>query len=343
MGLNKQRERTGTGADAPHDGASRRGLSALGFALAPVAVAAVLLPLTALFLRAAAPGKVNESTAGPLGAHAALLAVISFVVLGGLAWWFRRRTARPDDWGPVRHDGVGARLDAAIGALLIVATIATPLALFVYGGRGTLRPPPRQPPPPPHRIRPLPVPVQTPPATRPTRPSTDSLGFLHGLVVVLAVILVVAIVGAILWSIGRVFGWWHREAVDSPGAVMDIEEDEALSDAVDAAAGELRRLEDVRAAIIACYAAMEASLRAAGVPRLAADSPEELLARAAGSGTVDTPAAAELTHLFGEARYSTHPLTERHRDSAAAALGTIRANLRERGEQAAGAWAEAAR
>lgn len=350
MGLNEHRERTVAipRADGPPDGArdvaaAERRPSGLGAIIVPILLAIVLLPLTALLLRASEPGTLTTPSMGPLGTHAALLAAGSFICLGGLAWWYRARTTRPDDWGPVPHPTIGARLDVAISALLALAAIVTPITLLVLGGHGT-----------PHLPKPRPVATPsvtrlhtiTPPTPRASAPSqrhsTGSLAFLQPVITALAVIVVVAVVLAILWSIGRIFGWWHRDAVLAPGTPLDAEDDDALSEAVEAASGELRRLTDVRAAIIGCYAVMEATLRGAGVPRLAADSPEELLARAAAAGAIDTPAAAELTQLFREARYSTHPLTEHHRDAAAAALGTIRANLRERADAAANAWAEAA-
>jgi Domain of unknown function (DUF4129) len=78
-----------------------------------------------------------------------------------------------------------------------------------------------------------------------------------------------------------------------------------------------------REAIIACYAAMEASLATAGSPRRAADTPEELLNRAEDDGIIRTPAARRLTALFREARFSPHRLADAQRQAALAALGDI--------------------
>ncbi|TQF02396.1 DUF4129 domain-containing protein [Kitasatospora acidiphila] len=80
---------------------------------------------------------------------------------------------------------------------------------------------------------------------------------------------------------------------------------------------------DARAAVIACYAAMEESLAASGVARRIADSPSELLARAVALGTVPTGAGTALTALFREARYSRHPMGAPELDRARAALDTI--------------------
>jgi hypothetical protein len=114
-------------------------------------------------------------------------------------------------------------------------------------------------------------------------------------------------------------------------SMAEEEQDEsALGQAVlagrDALAGE------ARAAIIACYAAMEASLTEAGVPRLESDSPADLLARATARGVVHGPAPRLLAALFREARFSTHPMDTRHLDQARGALDEIAAQLTARAE-----------
>jgi hypothetical protein len=89
----------------------------------------------------------------------------------------------------------------------------------------------------------------------------------------------------------------------------------------------LRTLDDARAAIIACYVAMEASLAQRGTARGVADTPDELLARATGRGVVRGTAAVRLTALFYEARFSSHPLNPGQRDAAEQALDELAATL----------------
>jgi hypothetical protein len=81
---------------------------------------------------------------------------------------------------------------------------------------------------------------------------------------------------------------------------------------------------DSRGAILACYRAMERSLAAAGTSPQVADTPEELLDRAARSGVLLPAAAQRLAALFREARFSMHPMTAIHRADAEAALGAVR-------------------
>lgn len=74
---------------------------------------------------------------------------------------------------------------------------------------------------------------------------------------------------------------------------------------------------------------MEQSLAQAGTARAAADTPDELLARAARLGLVRTDAAARLTALFYEARFSSHPMPPAQRDEAQQALAELADSLRD--------------
>ncbi|MDQ2811403.1 MAG: DUF4129 domain-containing protein [Actinomycetota bacterium] len=96
-----------------------------------------------------------------------------------------------------------------------------------------------------------------------------------------------------------------------------------LREAVESGRSALRTLDDARAAIIACYLAMETHLAERGTARAIADTPDELLARARTTGLVRGTAAARLTELFYEARFSSHPLDRGHRDAAAHALDEL--------------------
>jgi hypothetical protein len=84
---------------------------------------------------------------------------------------------------------------------------------------------------------------------------------------------------------------------------------------------------DPRAAIIACYAAMEAGFAAAGSAPAAADTPAEVLARATGAGLVRSGPADRMTGLFRRARYSSEPMTGAEAAAAASALDQMQADL----------------
>jgi hypothetical protein len=133
-------------------------------------------------------------------------------------------------------------------------------------------------------------------------------------VVVALMVNVVAVV--VLWRRRRKAATPRQVARPSPLAVAVA----AGSSAFGATAG-------VREAIIACYAAMEDTLAAAGSPRRAADTPEELLNRAMRNGVIRTQAARRLTALFREARFSPHELAGAQQQAARASLADISHDL----------------
>jgi hypothetical protein len=145
------------------------------------------------------------------------------------------------------------------------------------------------------------------------------------LTAVLYGLIVVVLVAAVVLSI-----WWARRfrpAGQSGDNGFIAEDPEDLREAVESGRSALLTIDDARAAIIACYLAMEASLAERGAARAIADTPDELLARAQATGIVRGTAAARLTALFYEARFSSHPLDRNQRDAAARALDELAAAL----------------
>ncbi|HEY6495324.1 MAG TPA: DUF4129 domain-containing protein [Trebonia sp.] len=139
-------------------------------------------------------------------------------------------------------------------------------------------------------------------------------------------LLIAVIVAAVVVTI-----WWSTR-LRRPAAPLFIEDvsSEELREAVNEGRAALARIDDAREAIIACYLAMERRLADRGAARGAADTPDELLARAVASGIVRGGAAGRLTTLFYEARFSTHPLVAGQRDAASAALDELADELAER-------------
>jgi Domain of unknown function (DUF4129) len=136
-------------------------------------------------------------------------------------------------------------------------------------------------------------------------------------------LLVVALVAAVAISI-----WWSARLRKPAGPLVIVDTSaEELREAVESGRAALAEIDDARAAIIACYVAMERSLAERGTQRSVADTPDELLARAVAAGTVRGPAASRLTALFYEARFSTHPLAARQRAAASAALDELAQEL----------------
>jgi Domain of unknown function (DUF4129) len=100
-----------------------------------------------------------------------------------------------------------------------------------------------------------------------------------------------------------------------------------LLDSLAAGHAALTSSADPRTAIIACYAAMERGFAAAGSAPADADTPAEVLARAADAGIIRSSSPEVLTGLFRRARYSTEPMTSADSGAAASALAQMRADL----------------
>ncbi|WP_319462094.1 DUF4129 domain-containing protein [Micromonospora sp. RTP1Z1] len=91
---------------------------------------------------------------------------------------------------------------------------------------------------------------------------------------------------------------------------------------------------DPRTAVIACWVRLEEAAEEAGVPRLAGDTPTDLVSRLLrGDPAAGVPAIASadvldgFAHVYREARYATHTVDERMRDQARAALRRLRGEL----------------
>jgi len=256
---------------------------------------------------------------GPLHAHGTAVGVAFEAVLAALLTATlvrdRRAARRP---GP--QQAAVARLRGWLRTLLIAGLIAVAVLLLVDAHLHlfTKRPLPRRPVP---RGSP---PIRPPGAAHlpPGAPSGSAAPVLYGLLIA---VLVAAAVFGLVWALRQ-----RRPAPVLPPGEVD-EDTAGLREAVASGSAALRDLDDARAAIIACYLAMERSLAEAGTARAAADTPDELLARATARGTVHGGAAERLTGLFYEARFSSHPLTRADRERAARSLDELAAGLRADG------------
>jgi hypothetical protein len=159
-----------------------------------------------------------------------------------------------------------------------------------------------------------------------SRPHPGSGSAVHlPVTVLLYALLVVVLLAAVAVSI-----WWARRLRPTIALRADdviAEDPEQLREAVESGRSALQTVDDARAAIIACYLAMETTLAERGTARGAAGTPGELLTRATEAGLVRGTAAGQLTALFYEARFSSHPLGHRQRDAAERALDELAADL----------------
>lgn len=100
-----------------------------------------------------------------------------------------------------------------------------------------------------------------------------------------------------------------------------------LSRAVDAGLADLAAGGDARAAVIACWAALERTAAAAGTTRRRSETPAELATRLLAAHAVSADSLGSLADLYREARYSPHRVDDDMRTRAGAALARVSAEL----------------
>jgi len=270
-----------------------------------VLVTALLIMLTVAGIRAIGPAGDWARPAGDVVGVGLLLEALLVAMFIALRW--RRDPPAAD---------LAGRLHRIVSAALVTSFLGVLIGLVLYEynikpdrrgyvpGRVVLRPTVRITP---RRVRTITV-IDLPPLRD-----------------VLIALLIIAIIIVLIVA-------WRRRRIASLrlSVPADLGVDEAADDlarAVESGRIALRDLDDARAAIIACYVAMEQTLAEAGAARGAAETPDELLVRAVAAGLVPAGPAALLTELFYEARYSTHHMPTSKRDQAEQALTEIAAGL----------------
>jgi uncharacterized membrane protein YidH (DUF202 family) len=280
------------------------------------------LALSALGLALARGSALHEN--GPLVRYGLPVGLLCFAVMALIAVRYRRWLSL--NRGPATRMRIN-RLHNATGAILAAGAILVPILLVVFsqsssGGKSGVAPPPTA----------TPVMVQSSQATVPPGFKVNSKPFhLHlELILITLGVLLALVLAALIWRRLRLINLrLALNPITAPEPPEPEPEDEqALADAMSAGRRALDG-DDARAAIIACYAAMEESLAAAGVARGRADSPAELLARALAGGVLRGPGPAALTGLFREARFSTHPMGAEQLEAARAALEQSTEQLRD--------------
>lgn len=126
------------------------------------------------------------------------------------------------------------------------------------------------------------------------------------------------IAGILLVATGVAYVSWERSLRRRRG-VPEEEDHAPLAEAMDLSLEELRVERDPRRAVIAAYAEMERSLA-----REPFETPREFLGRILARAGAAGPDARTLTDLFQLARFSRHPIDERMRRDAIAALESVR-------------------
>lgn len=279
-----------------------------------------LLPLTLLIVAGLAGlrGAVGDLRwNGPLHRDALVVGVaLEAVIVTMLVILLIRRRSGSQEATAVKLRGVMLYVLAA-GGVAVAVLMAAGLHLHVFTRV--------------RRPRIIRVPEPTSSGTIRPRPGPGAPPPISLTVLLYAVLVAVLLAGIAvsIWLARRLRPPVARRA---SGDDFIVEDPERLREAVESGRSALRTVDDARAAIIACYLAMEASLAERGAARGVAGTPGELLIRATERGLVRGTAAGRLTALFYEARFSSHPLGHQQRDAAEQALDELAADLAEAAE-----------
>jgi hypothetical protein len=136
------------------------------------------------------------------------------------------------------------------------------------------------------------------------------------------------VVGVGLLALLAALAWWlsarGRRASREPARTTP---EEALADVLAVTLDDLRAERDPRRAVIGAYARMERALAASGLPRGAAEAPEEYLSRVLDEIAVSRRSAGRLTALFAWARFSGHDVRPEMKDEAIDTLEQVQREL----------------
>src|SRR5579862_27663 len=276
-----------------------------------VAAVAVLLAVTVAGLRAHGTFSraAHSAAAGVTGSVLAILvaagegiAVVAFILVLVMARPERKKN--PDTDEPPRPPFPWWA--KTLGVLVAIAVMVTPfVVLFSKKNRNAIAPPGQL-------TRPGVVPTGV--AGRlGSQHSATPWPIIAGMAIAIALVVAMS-----LWSRRRRYA--DRSRGPSPRLAR-------ILNSLAAGHAALTSSADPRAAIIACYAAMEHGFAAAGSAPADADTPAEVLARAAGAGIIRSSSPEVLTGLFRRARYSAEPMTSADSGAAASALEQMRADL----------------
>ena len=235
------------------------------------------------------------------------LAVIAFIVV--LASARPQRQPKGDDDEELWRPNIPWWAKTA-GVLLAVAALVTPFAVLFTRKPGQLGPRPRPSGPPKVSLG------------HAAAPSASSVWPL-----IIGMVIAIAIVVVLTRPARR-----KRSARAQPKNSTRMA---ALLDSLAAGSDALSAGGEPRAAIIACYAAMERGFAAAGSAPAVADTPAEVLARATRAGLVRPEPAETLTGMFRLARYGPYPMTSADSLLAADALTQMRSDLGQSADERA--------
>lgn len=179
-----------------------------------------------------------------------------------------------------------------------------------------------------------PLPSQSPPFPLQDVEPLVLPGWADDVVRILGAVALLALFGTFLHRLsGELIRTERRTAAQPTGAWAEIPEidDEEFAEALDETAEELRLGLAVDGAIIACWRRLEQVAVSSGIFRKPAQTSQEFTVEVLGRAVVDAAALEELAELYRQAMFSTHQLTDAHRERALAALEALSEQLSGKG------------
>jgi hypothetical protein len=290
---------------------------------ARAAAVALLLAVAAYGVRALGAGHLIASAparlpSGPfLTAFVVVEAAAAVLVVAAIGVGLRRPRRRQPDSFIVVEPIVG-RWARPVGLGVALVALVLPLSLLVLVATRTPTGSARRPVPVPPPVLPSPT-VSTAPVGSPDASPAGSSPLWPLLAVA---VIVTAAAGLIVLSRST---RPQRSLPKTPATPLTSSgERRHVGDLAALGTRALLSVDDPRAAVLACYVAMEDALAEVGAAPAPYDTSTEVLARGSRCGQVDAEAARTLTGLFQEARYSVHSVGEEHREAALAALDQLR-------------------
>jgi len=175
------------------------------------------------------------------------------------------------------------------------------------------------------------------PGTAPDAGQSDLFPFSLWVFVYVLLIGTLVLLALVFW--GGVRRWRAQRLaaarfVPSDLDALDADLERRLVDAVEAQLADLGS-GTPRNAVVACWLTLEEAVAGTGFYRDPALTSAEFTQQVLAAYALDDHAIQRLCDLYREARFSVHQMTEEHRDAAAGAVGTLKAELADRVAQRA--------
>jgi len=176
---------------------------------------------------------------------------------------------------------------------------------------------------------------ESPPAQPSVEPGTGEAATIPEWVLtlgaVLCAVVALGLAGVLAAMMLRAWTAKERPLMAATGTPTAMDSTEEVLAALDAGLDELSDADaDPRRAVIACWVRLEHAAAHAGTVRQVGDAPADLVDRLLAAHRVSRPVLDRFAAVYREARYATHTIDERMRQTALAALRQLRGELEAR-------------